>query len=176
MRTHSAATVIVVALATGMPAAAEAAVVYRCRAADGVIAWRDIPCLPGEASLARREFAPAATPSPQSNRAGPRRAESGLREPAVPRADPRKGTAAAARGAGRVVAHECRFGEQRWVQAESCPSRLAQAGESGAVDETRLTSGDVCAALRHASAGTSRASGSSRRAYAMNRLRQRHGC
>ena len=90
--------------------------------------------------------------------------------------------ARAPRAVDEIVAHECRFGEQRWVQAQACPPSLAAATTRGGkaarqrVEETRLMKSQVCGALRATSTAHSRGEGSAQRAYGMNRLRQQHGC
>jgi hypothetical protein len=93
----------------------------------------------------------------------------------------RTGPAKAPSRADRIVAHECRFGEQRWVQAAACPRSLTVATGHGkaakqSVDETRLTGSQVCSALRSTSSADAPGEGAARRAYGMNRLRQEHGC
>ena len=160
---------LMVALAVAGAGQAQAAVLHRCLSADGSIAWRDAPCPPNETALARREFA---DPAPVANAAAA--GEAPIRTPRTVQA--RAGPRAKARAADRIVAHECRYGEQRWVQAEACPKRMESGDKAVAVHEARLTEGQVCDALRGLSAAQSRGEGSSRRAYAMNRLRQRHGC
>lgn len=155
---------------------AHAGLVHRCRSADGAIVYRDAPCALGEATLDRREFADPVSSTPVDT---PSQAPA----PRTPRTTPaRAGPASAPARADRIVAHECRFGEQRWVQAQACPRSLTVTASRGtkpvkqSVDETRLTSTQVCGALRGTSSANAPGEGSARRAYGMNRLRQQHGC
>ena len=167
--------IFVATCTTAAPAGATQ--VHRCRAADGSVVFRDAPCALGETTIDRREFADAA-PSAVAARSQP--ATSSRARQAGPRAAGVR-QAAAARD-GRIVAHECHFGEQRWVQADTCPRSLAlAAGHDGGkaprpLTEIRLTAAQVCGALRHTSSADAPGKGSARRGYGMNRLRQLHGC
>ena len=182
---------------------AEAAIVHRCRAADGALVYRDAPCPGGETTIDRRVFddpAPAAgdapphAGSPRGSRASSTRGASawvsrtgatGQRGASASSASASPahayGGPARTQRSDRIVAHECRFGEQRWIQAGACPRSLALAGRDGkatrrGVDETRLTAAQVCRALRDTSSADAPGEGSARRGYGMNRLRQLHGC
>lgn len=166
---------LLAAVACCASGAAQGAIVHRCRQADGVIAYRDTGCIAGETPMSQLEFiVPEPAPTPASAAAAPPRE--------APRNARTANPARSARADGEIVAHECRFGEQRWVQAEACPASLAAASAGGGkaprqrVEETRLTKSQVCGALRATSAAHSSGAGSARRAYGMNRLRQRHGC
>lgn len=145
-------------LATNVPAA----VVHRCQLADGTFAYRDTGCLAGESLVSRLAYDTSmpAAPAPHAARETARDATR-----TAPRPPPRD---------LRIVAHECRFGEQRWIQAQPCPAKMQ--GDPTPVHETRLTRAQTCTALRHLTAASAPGEGSARRAYGMNRLRQRHGC
>jgi hypothetical protein len=169
---------------------AQASIVHRCRQTDGVIAYRDTGCSTGEISIARLELAEPPSMDSSAHDAAMVPASSGRttrtpRNEAAPAALPRSARDAVphrAQAPDRIVAHECRFGEQRWVQAAACPATLSVAAPHGAkptlrrVEETRLTADRVCGALRATSAAQASGAGSARRAYGMNRLRQQHGC
>jgi hypothetical protein len=176
---------IAIGAACAFAGMAEASIVHRCRGADGAVVYRDSPCAIGEATIDRREFEDAAPPATGS--AEPRAAAG--RAPARAKAPDRASAYSppTSRGAGkardgRIVAHECRFGEQRWVQAAACPRSFELPAPRGgkpvkrSVDETRLTAAQVCAALRGTSSADAPGAGSARRGYGMNRLRQLHGC
>lgn len=154
-------------LATLFAGMAHAAVAHRCQLADGSIAYRDTGCGGGETLVASFAYR-VESPLPPANTA----ANVGAGKPSrkAHRESPRKGL----RNADQIVAHECRFGEQRWVQAQACPSRMQ--GQKQPVYETRITRAQVCGVLRDLSAAAAPGEGSAQRAYGMNRLRQRHGC
>jgi hypothetical protein len=140
--------------------------------------FRDAPCAIGETTIDSREFIDPVTTSPPA----PADARSEAPTRRTPRyTQARAGPAKAPARADRIVAHECRFGEQRWVQAAACPRSLTVATGRGttakqSVDETRLSASQVCSALHGTSSAHAPGEGSARRAYGMNRLRQEHGC
>jgi hypothetical protein len=178
---HPRLVLLLLALVAIDPTEAVAGTLYRCDDGRGASIYQTLPCAADQRTVERREYEDPATAGAAVAKM-PEAGRDSRQRVSTPR-PPRVRASADGRAAPEVVAHECRLGSERWVQAGPCvPVRAAARRGENSTRSTRtpgqraLDREEACRRVREARHERAPGERSADSVYRRNLLRERGGC